>query len=386
MIPTVLLFLAALWLAYANGANDNMKGVATLLGSGTTSYRGALWWGTAATFAGSIAALLLAGELVAVFSGRGVVPDALVGDPGFLFSAGSGAVAVVMSATLAGLPVSTTHALTGGLAGAGLAAVGPGAVAWDGLARAFALPLLLSPFLAWASVGVLYPLLHRTRRALGVEHDTCLCAGAERRAREAPAGALAPAAAPATLGGATGSVPDGGSMRLAVGAGAAEECAVRYRGRFLGIRAGPVLDACHYASAGAVSFARGLNDTPKIAALLLAGGAAVGRGGALAAVGFGMAVGALLQARRVGYTMSFEVTAMNAGQGFTANLVTAALVVGASRLGMPVSTTHVSVGSLFGLGTATGGLVRTTFGHILLAWVATLPAALVVAWLVGALL
>ncbi|MCZ6820702.1 MAG: inorganic phosphate transporter, partial [Calditrichaeota bacterium] len=49
----ILLFIAALFLAYSNGANDNFKGVATLFGSKTTNYKTALRWATVTTFAGS---------------------------------------------------------------------------------------------------------------------------------------------------------------------------------------------------------------------------------------------------------------------------------------------------------------------------------------------
>ena len=55
----VSLFLVVLSLAYANGANDNFKGVATLFGSRTTDYRTALRWATVTTLAGSCAAVLL---------------------------------------------------------------------------------------------------------------------------------------------------------------------------------------------------------------------------------------------------------------------------------------------------------------------------------------
>lgn len=367
MGTTILLFLAACWLAYANGANDNMKGVATLLGGGIVGYRGALWWGTLTTFAGSLAALLLAGRLLAAFSGQGLVPDGLVGDPTFLLGAGAGAASVVMAATLLGLPISTTHALVGGIAGAGLGAAGAAALAWETLGRSFAFPLLVSPFLAVGGVAVLYPFFRRARLGLGVEHDSCLCVGPD------------PAREPVPAGGAW-ALRGSAGVGLVARVGALEECAGRYAGTLLGVSAQRVVDVLHYASAGAVSFARGLNDTPKIAALLLAGTGAVGRGGALAAVGLGMAVGALLQARRVGHTMSFRVTPMNSGQGFTANLVTAGVVIGASRLGLPVSTTHVSVGALFGLGAVTRGLFRDTFRRILLAWVVTLPAGALAAW------
>ena len=67
-----------------------------------------------------------------------------------------------------------------------------------------------------------------------------------------------------------------------------------------------------------------------------------------------IALGGWLSARRVAETLSHKVTAMNPGQGFSANLVTAFLVIIASRLGMPVSTTHVSVGALFGIGVLSG--------------------------------
>jgi PiT family inorganic phosphate transporter len=71
--------------------------------------------------------------------------------------------------------------------------------------------------------------------------------------------------------------------------------------------------------------------------------------------------------------MSNKITRMNPGQGFTANLVTALLVAGASRLGLPVSTTHVSVGALFGIGVVNGTARAKMILTILLAWVTTLP-------------
>jgi PiT family inorganic phosphate transporter len=64
---------------------------------------------------------------------------------------------------------------------------------------------------------------------------------------------------------------------------------------------------------------------------------------------------------------------MNPGQGFTANLVTALLVTMASRFGLPVSTTHVSVGALFGIGVVNGTARWRMILTILLAWITTLP-------------
>ncbi len=92
-----------------------------------------------------------------------------------------------------------------------------------------------------------------------------------------------------------------------------------------------------------------------------------------------IALGGWLSARRVAETLSHKVTAMNPGQGFSANLVTALLVIVASRLGMPVSTTHVSVGALFGIGVLSGSANKRVIASIVSSWVGTLPLAAVLA-------
>ena len=63
-----------------------------------------------------------------------------------------------------------------------------------------------------------------------------------------------------------------------------------------------------------------------------------------------MAVGELLNTRKVTITMSHKIMHLNHGQGFTSNLVTPLLIIFASRLSLPVFTNHISVGSLFGIG------------------------------------
>jgi PiT family inorganic phosphate transporter len=109
----ILLFIAACFLAYSNGANDNFKGVATLFGSGTTNYKKAINWATITTLSGSIAAIFLAEELVKNFSGKGLVPDELIQTPIFAIAIALGAAITVFSATKIGMPISTTHSLVG---------------------------------------------------------------------------------------------------------------------------------------------------------------------------------------------------------------------------------------------------------------------------------
>jgi PiT family inorganic phosphate transporter len=161
-------------------------------------------------------------------------------------------------------------------------------------------------------------------------------------------------------------------------------CARRYSGTVFGVNAQSLLDACHYLSAGAVSFARGLNDTPKIVALGLSFGS-LGLAGSVGLVALAMAVGGLIDARRVAETVSQKITAMDHGEGFTANLVTSVLVIGASRWGLPVSTTHVSCGALFGIGITNGRARWQVIRSVLLAWLLTVPFAGLSAGLIYAL-
>jgi len=345
-----LLFLATCFLAYSNGANDNFKGVASLFGSRTCNYRTAISWATVTTFAGSIMSIFLAQTLLKKFSGKGIVPDHFVG-------------LTVIIATVTGFPISTTHALTGAIIGCGFAAAGPH-LNFSALGKGFVLPLLLSPVLAMTVAGSLYVFFHGARIALGLKKEWCVCIGEGERVIAVPQPnsllALRAVSLPSHL-----TVDE------------VENCRERYGGHFLGFTSQQVVDAAHFLSAGTVSLARGLNDTPKIVALLLLWKAFDIRWG-FAAVATTIAVGGLLSARRVAETMSHKITTMNHGQGFTANLTTAILVVLASLFGLPVSTTHVSVGSLFGIGLITGKANLGTINAIVLSWLITLPCAAVV--------
>jgi len=389
MANLALLFIAVVWLAYSNGANDNYKGVATLFGTGTSNYEGALRWATITTFAGSLTSVFLAETLVKNFSGKGLVPDTLVSDPSFLLAVGIGAAATVFLATLIGIPISTTHSLIGALVGTGLAAAYwggfpdgiLGSVNLTALRKNFLIPLIASPFIAVALTMLFYPLLRRARLGLKIDKETCLCVeeGESLSSPDCvPEPGLATVAMPGTVA----------APRVFVGTNSAcreGQTEERYQGKLIGIDAQTILDRLHYVSAGAVSFARGLNDTPKVVSLLVAAKMlAVSYG--LAIVGFAITIGGWLSARKVAETMSHDITRMNHGQGFTANLVTAVLVIFASRWGVPVSTTHVSCGSLFGIGLVGRELRWGVVSGILLAWVATLPLAALCAGAVFALL
>jgi PiT family inorganic phosphate transporter len=359
-----LLFVATCFLAYSNGANDNFKGVASLFGSRTCGYRTAINWATITTFAGSIMSIFLAQTLLKKFSGKGIVPDHFTGSQYFLLAVAIGAGLTVIIATLTGFPISTTHALTGAIIGCGLVAVGS-QVNFGALGKGFVLPLLLSPVLAMAVAGLLYVIFHGTRVALGLKKEWCICIGEDERVLAMPQPNSLLAARSVSL-----------PSHLTVDE--LENCRERYGGNFLGFASQQVVDAAHFLSAGTVSFARGLNDTPKIVALLLLW-KALDISWGFAAIALTMAIGGLLNAKKVAETMSKKITVMNHGQGFTANLTTAILVVLASLFGLPVSTTHVSVGSLFGIGVTTGKANYPMISAIVLSWLVTLPCAAILA-------
>jgi inorganic phosphate transporter, PiT family len=362
-----LLFPATCFLAYSNGANDNFKGVASLFGSRTCSYRTAISWATVTTFAGSIMSIFLAQALLKKFSANGIVPDHFAGSEYFLLAVAIGAGLTVIIATLTGFPISTTHALTGAIIGCGVAAVGS-EINLAALGKGFVLPLLVSPVLAIVLAGVLYVVLHALRVATGTTKQWCICVGTEERvvAMPQPSSVFALRSAGSTI---TLLIDEEGS------------CRERYAGSFLGFDSQQIMDPAHFLSAGTVSFARGLNDTPKIVALLLLWKALDIRWG-FAAVAVTMAVGGLLNACRVAETMSEKITTMNHGQGFTANLTTAILVVLATLFGLPVSTTHVSVGSLFGIGLTTGKANLRVISAIVFSWLITLPCAAILGGLI----
>jgi inorganic phosphate transporter, PiT family len=365
-----LIFAATLFVAYANGANDNFKGVATLFGSGVATYKQAITLATASTLAGSVSSVFLAAELVRMFSGKGLVPNAVAGSPHFLLAVAIGAGCTVILATLLAFPISTTHGLTGALVGAGAVAAGS-QLTISVLGTTFFLPLLLSPLVAVGLTMGCYWLLRGFSANRRAREESCVCVGEELVQMPVPAMAFATAVA----------VP---APHLTVSAGSTADCAARYPGRMWGVSVQRLLTAAHFTSAAVLSFARGLNDTPKIVALMVVIQALDIRWG-MFAVALAMATGGLLNARKVAQTMSHKIASMSDGQAFTANLVTGILVIAASRFGLPVSTTHVSVGAISGLGLVNGTVNKSVLRNIVLSWVLTLPIAAAIAALAWSL-
>ncbi|MGH9808714.1 MAG: inorganic phosphate transporter, partial [Terriglobia bacterium] len=174
MTLLILLFLATLFVAYANGANDNFKGVATLYGANVAGYRKAITIATVATFAGCLASVFFAEALIQAFSAKGLVPDSVAASPAFLISVAAGAGGTVILATVLGFPISTTHGLIGALVGAGFLAAGA-QLNLSMLGSTFVLPLLFSPMIAVLLTMPLYKAAHALTGRLGITKQSCVC-------------------------------------------------------------------------------------------------------------------------------------------------------------------------------------------------------------------
>ena len=351
-------------IAFMNGTNDVSKGIATLVGSGVTNYKKAILWGTLWTGIGGLAGAYLAGAMLDTF-GKGLLQPGTTASFAAAAATILGATIWVAFASRTGLPVSTTHAIVGSLVGVAATAYGPGAVVWQALEKKIALPLLLSPMMAL----ILTFLTARIARWSGAFSDRaadCVCV-------EMPAAVHAVAAGEG-LGYGVNAFSE---VSVRVETGPSESCAVE---RPAGARI--TLNHLHWLTSGGTSFARGLNDAPKMVAIVLAAAALAGgkpnlKLAAFAIITLGMIAGSLVGGRRVTQILAEKVTRMNHREGFTANLITALLVGSGAGFGLPMSTTQVSSGAIFGIGAeAKDGRVHwKVVWQIIGAWVITLPCS-----------
>jgi inorganic phosphate transporter, PiT family len=300
------IFIAVLFLAYSNGANDNFKGVATLWGSGTLEFKNALILANLTTFLGAITSIFIAKTLILNFSGKGLVPDEVVIAPSFILAVALGAAFTILLATIKGFPISTTHSLVGALVGAGFCSA-PTQLDVSKLGKTFFLPLVLSPILALLLSTFVYTFFKKLQKTLKINHENWL-------------------------------------------------------------------NKAHVFTGGMICFSHGLNDTPKIAGLLVMV-SFFGSSIEIFILSVFMIIGSVLQTSKVAERMSHNITKFSHSQGFAANLVTSFLVILASKYSMPVSFTHISVGSLVGIGLVNGKADYSQIKKILISWAITLPCS-----------
>ncbi|CAO3439109.1 anion permease [Azospirillum endophyticum] len=315
----VVIILVALAFDFINGLHDAANSIATVVSTRVLSPKLAVLW--AAFF--NFIAFLFFGLHVATTIGTGLV-DPLVMDPAVILAALIGAIGWNLITWWLGLPSSSSHALVGGIAGAGIAKAGFGAIIASGFTKT-AVAIVLSP-----GIGLLLALLLML-----------VLSWALRRA--------APFAVDRQF------------------------------------RHWQLVSAALY------SLGHGGNDAQKtmgIIAVLLFSQGMLGDSfhvpfWVIIACQLAMGMGTMMGGWRIVRTMGSRITDLKPYQGFCAETAGAITLFGATWLGIPVSTTHTITGAIVGVGSArrTSAVRWGLAGRIVWAWVLTIPASGIVAWL-----
>ncbi len=315
MVPIIILI--ALSFDFINGFHDAANSIATVVSTRVLSPRVAVVW---AAFFNFVAAFGL-GVNVATTIGKGVV-DPLAITNHVVVAGLFGAIAWDLFTWYYGLPVSSSHALIGGLVGAAVVAAGSGVLLWGGI-RKILLFIILSPLVGLVlGLGFMLGVLWTVRRVTPHRVDRIF-----RRLQLVSAALY-------SLGHGTN------DAQKTMGIIAVVLFANGYLGSTFSVPYWVVL-AAHAA----------------IAAGTLAGG------------------------WRIVKTMGMRITKLQPVGGFCAEAAAAVSILGASAAGIPVSTTHTISGAIMGVGT-TRRLSAVRWGvatRIIWAWVLTIPAAALVA-------
>jgi PiT family inorganic phosphate transporter len=315
----VLIALIAVALAFdfLNGLHDAANSIATVVSTRVLPARWAVIW--AAFF--NFVAFLFFGLNVAKTVGSGIVSPAIV-DDFVIFAALSGAIVWNIVTWLAGIPSSSSHALIGGLVGAGLAKGGLHAVVVGGLTKT-GLGIVISPLLGLTlAVLLMIAVSWIFVRATPAQGDAVF-----RRAQFVSASLY--------------SLSHGGNDAQ----------------KTMGVIA--VLLFAHGGLKGAFHVP---------VWVVLACQAA-------------MALGTLAGGWRIVKTMGMRITRLSPMQGFCAETGGAATIFLATAIGVPVSTTHTITGGILGVGAArrAGGVRWGVARDIVVAWVLTIPMAALIA-------
>jgi inorganic phosphate transporter, PiT family len=363
---TVILVTAAAFGAYMAlniGANDVANNMGPAVGANALTMGGALIIAAVFETAG---ALIAGGDVVSTISG-GIVSPAAVADPDtFIWAMMSALLAAALwlnLATVVGAPVSTTHSIVGGVMGAGIVAGGFGAVNWPTMGQ-IAASWVISPLLG----GLIAAMFLSFIKAF--INDVPDKIGAARKWVPVLIGVMAGAfSAYLAVKGLKRIIDINLTTGLLLGLGIgivttfATRPMVRRQSEGLENRkkslkklfAIPLV-----VSAALLSFAHGANDVANAVGPLAAIVHAVQDGGAGSKVTIplwvmiigaaGISFGLVLFGPKLIRMVGGEITKLNPMRAYCVALSAAITVIVASWLGLPVSSTHIAVGAVFGVG------------------------------------
>ena len=403
MEPTTIVLtvaaVAGLYMAWNIGANDVANAMGTSVGSGALTLRGAIIVAAIFEFGGA----MLVGGTVTNTIRKGIVDmDALGGDP-MVIAVGMTSCLLAAAlwlniATFAGWPVSTTHSIVGAVVGFGLIAGGFDAVNW-GVMGKIAASWVVSPFLG----GMLgyFGFVFIKRRILNVDRPllalrgwgpimvfpifailalSVLFKGLKPLKLDL---ALGPSLGIALAVGLLASMLSVPLLRRATRLASEDRDEHTYRAErvFLVLQ---VMTACF------VAFAHGSNDVANaVGPMAAVFGATSGDIGAKVAVphrvlligAIGIVVGLATYGYKIMATVGKKITELTPSRGFAAEFGAATTIVMASKLGLPVSTTHTLVGAVIGVGLARGigAINMKVVSGIVASWFITVPFTAILA-------
>lgn len=363
---TAILVTAAAFGAYMAlniGANDVANNMGPAVGANALTMGGALLIAAVFETAG---ALIAGGDVVSTISG-GIVSPETVADPDvFVWTMMSALLAAAMwlnLATWVGAPVSTTHSIVGGVMGAGIMAAGFGAVNWPTMGQ-IAASWVISPVLGGLIAALFLSFIN------AFINDVPDKIAAARRWVPVLIGVMAGAfSAYLAVKGLRRLInidlATGLALGLAVGVivTLAARPMVRRQSEGLENRKKSLKKLFGLplvVSAALLSFAHGANDVANAVGPLAAIAHAVNNGGAGAQVTIplwvmimgaaGISFGLVLFGPKLIRMVGGEITKLNAMRAYCVALSAAITVIVASGLGLPVSSTHIAVGAVFGVG------------------------------------
>ena len=345
----------AAYLALSIGANDVSNSLGPAVGAGAIG----MTTGLVLVAGMEVLGAVLAGDAVTATLTEGLVGSTLgqgEATARMMLAALLAAGIWISLATWANAPVSTTHSVVGAIAGAGLATFGANAVNWPAMGL-IATGWVVSPIVAGLlAAGLLAALRNRVMN---------------RADRVGSGRVWLPVLVALTMGllGAVAAVSTH-KLGLTVTLALALVCAVagwiyaRLRiDRLITDKSGEqlalkkLLGLPLVAAAMVMGFAHGANDTANVAAPLtimlesIAPEARAPRGTlVLLVASIGIALGIVLFGRRLVHMVGSNITQMNPSRALCVSLATAMTVLGFSSFGLPVSTTHIAVGGVFGIG------------------------------------
>ena len=312
-IILVIVVVTALAFDFTNGFHDTANVVATSISTRAMPPKLAVAYAAILNFFGAFLSLEVAATIAS-----GIVEADLI-TPMIVFGGLIGAIAWNLITWYFGLPSSSSHALIGGVVGAAFVAAGPSAVIGEGLVGKVAIPAIVAPTLAFVVAGLGILVIYRM---VGRQHP-----------------------GPVTRGFRFGQIISGGLLALA----------------------------------------HGTNDAQKTMGVITLALIAAGELGAgsdppfwvIVSAATAIALGTYMGGWRIIKTMGSRIIKMDAAQGFAAQGSGAAVILAATHVGFPLSTTHTISGAVMGAGAAkrVSAVRWGVAGNIVTAWVLTLPAA-----------